>query len=194
MNLPNILTVLRVVFSFIAAALLCVDIKYFGTAAFIIYLIAAVSDWFDGYIARRCGVVTTFGKFMDALSDKILVATMFMTLFALNLYDTWIYLALALAIISLAREFFVSGVRMLAAKEGIVLAAEKVGKWKAALQMYSIGGIIAAHALKLDFASYNGMLWGLCFYTGMAAFLVSTMLSLVSGFSYGIRYGYLFNK
>ena len=90
MNTPNFLTALRVLLTFLTALLLCLPLKYAATAAFVIYCAAGATDWFDGYIARRNNLVTTFGKFMDALSDKIMVVTMFMVLFALNLYGKWI--------------------------------------------------------------------------------------------------------
>ncbi|MBO5255454.1 MAG: CDP-alcohol phosphatidyltransferase family protein, partial [Opitutales bacterium] len=123
MNLPNILTLMRVVLTFATTVLLFIDIQYFATSALIVYFVAGITDWFDGYIARKCNIVTNFGKFMDALSDKIMVVTMFMTLFALNLYQNWTAIALICAIISMAREFYISGVRMLASKKGVVIAA-----------------------------------------------------------------------
>ena len=73
MNLPNLLTILRVIMTFVAVVLLCIDIRFFALASFIIYCAAGATDWFDGYLARKYNIVTTFGKFMDALSDKIMV-------------------------------------------------------------------------------------------------------------------------
>jgi len=194
MNLPNLLTVLRVLLTFVASLLLCCDVRFFAIAAFIIYCTAGATDWFDGYIARKCNIVTTFGKFMDALSDKIMVVTMFMTLFALDLYGNWSMLALWLAIISMTREFYVSGIRMLASNKGIVMAAETVGKYKAGFQMYSIGAIIFAHALRLDFASGDSILFMLGFYSGIITLIISTLLSIWSGASYGARYSYLLRE
>ncbi len=194
MNLPNFLTLCRVVFTFLAVILISTPMHWCATVGFVVFTIAAATDFFDGYIARKCGVVTTFGKFMDALSDKVMVVAMFMTLFALGLYKNWVYLALALAVFSVTREFFVSGVRMLAAKEGVVLAAESMGKYKAALQMYSVGAILFAHALSTDFNLANYFLYDLGFYSGIIAFVISTILSVWSGISYGTRYSHLFMK
>ncbi len=194
MNLPNLLTVLRVLLTFVAAALICVDMRFFSTAAFIIYCTAGATDWFDGYIARRCGIVTTFGKFMDALSDKVMVATMFMALFALNIYGEWAMIALFCAILSLTREFFVSGIRMLASNKGIVLAAEKMGKYKAAFQMYSIGAVICAKALVVDFQADGSPLWIFAFYSGIATLILSTILSTWSGCGYAFKYSYLLKE
>lgn len=198
MNLPNILTLLRVVLTFLAAALMFVDIQYFATSAFVVYFVAGITDWFDGYFARKYNIVTTFGKFMDALSDKIMIVTMFMTLFALNLYHQWTFFALVCAIISMTREFYISGVRMLASKSGVVIAAETVGKYKAAFQMYSIGSIICAFALHEDFAYLNcafyQLFYDLCFYGGIATLAISTVLSIISAVSYSVKYSHLLKQ
>lgn len=191
MNLPNLLTILRVIMTFVAVVLLCIDIRFFALASFIIYCAAGATDWFDGYLARKYNIVTTFGKFMDALSDKIMVVSMFMALFAFNLYSWFTVPALFCAIVSITREFYVSGIRMLASKEGIVIAAETLGKYKAAFQMYSIGAIICAHSLDIDFGAGNSLFFNFAFYSGIATLVISTALSILSGYSYGSRYSYL---
>ena len=188
MNLPNILTFMRVVLTFAVSALMFIDIQYFAFAGFVVYFVASITDWFDGYIARKCNIVTNFGKFMDALSDKIMVVTMFMTLFALNLYKDWTLFALICAVISMAREFYISGIRMIASKNGVVIAAETIGKYKAAFQMYSIGAIIFAHAIRIDFGQIDTFLYNLAFYSGLATLFASTLLSIQSGISYTIKY------
>ena len=191
MNLPNLLTILRVIMTFVAVVLLCIDIRFFALASFIIYCAAGATDWFDGYLARKYNIVTTFGKFMDALSDKIMVVSMFMALFAFNLYSWFTVPALFCAIVSITREFYVSGIRMLASKEGIVMAAETLGKYKAAFQMYSIGAILCAHTLDIDFGAGNSLFFNFAFYSGIATLVISTALSILSGYSYGSRYSYL---
>lgn len=191
MNLPNILTILRTLLTFVCVALICIDAKYTASVALIIYIIAGSTDWFDGYFARKYNVVTVFGKFMDALSDKIMVVTMFMTLFAFDMYREWAISALACAIISMTREFAVSGIRMIASNAGVVLAAEKIGKYKAAFQMYSMGAIICAFALKVDFDAVGSILYNLAFYSGIATLYLSTFLSIWSGVGYIKRYAYL---
>ena len=191
MNLPNLLTILRVIMTFVAVVLLSIDIRFFALASFIIYCAAGATDWFDGYLARKYNIVTTFGKFMDALSDKIMVVSMFMALFAFNLYSWFTVPALFCAIVSITREFYVSGIRMLASKEGIVMAAETLGKYKAAFQMYSIGAILCAHSLDIDFGAGNSLFFNFAFYSGIATLVISTALSILSGYSYGSRYSYL---
>lgn len=195
MNIPNFLTAMRVISSFAVAILLCIPCKYLVAAAFVLYVVGAVTDWFDGYIARKCNIVTNIGKFMDALCDKIMVIGLFLVLLGLDMFggygDFWKITAIFCAFFSSAREFFVSGIRMIAATKSIVLAAEKLGKYKAAFQMYAIGAIICAKMMAVDLGIADCFLTPLAFYSGMGALVVSTILSLISGVGYGVRYSYL---
>lgn len=191
MNFPNTLTILRILLTFCAVALVCVGVKYCALTAFFVYVVAGSTDWFDGYLARKYNSVTVFGKFMDALCDKIMVVSMFMTLFAFDMYRQWTLVALVCAIISVTREFAVSGIRMIASNAGVVLAAEKMGKYKAAFQMYSVGAIMLSFALRVDFGLTSGLLFDLSYGSGIATLLISTVLSVLSGAGYIRRYGHL---
>lgn len=194
MNTPNFLTVLRVLLAFLTAVLLCAPFRFAATAAFIVYCAAGATDWFDGYLARRRNIVTTFGKFMDALSDKIMVSTAFLTLFALGMFGGQTGIALFCAVISMSREFFVSGIRMLAASKGIVLAAERMGKYKAGFQMYSLGAVICVKALDADFSAGGSLLCETVFFSAIATLALSTILSVWSGAAYGARYSHLLKE
>lgn len=194
MNTPNFLTVLRVLLAFLTAVLLCAPFRFAATAAFIVYCAAGATDWFDGYLARRRNIVTTFGKFMDALSDKIMISTAFLTLFALGMFGGQTGIALFCAVISMSREFFVSGIRMLAASKGIVLAAERMGKYKAGFQMYSLGAVICAKALDADFSAGDSLLRETVFFSAIATLALSTILSVWSGAAYGARYSHLLKE
>ena len=194
MNTPNFLTVLRVLLAFLTAVLPCAPFRFAATAAFIVYCAAGATDWFDGYLARRRNIVTTFGKFMDALSDKIMVSTAFLTLFALGMFGGQTGIALFCAVISMSREFFVSGIRMLAASKGIVLAAERMGKYKAGFQMYSLGAVICAKALDADFSAGDSLLRETVFFSAIATLALSTILSVWSGAAYGARYSHLLKE
>ncbi len=191
MNFPNTLTILRILLTFCAVALVCIDVKYCALTAFFVYVVAGSTDWFDGYLARKYNSVTVFGKFMDALCDKIMVVSMFMTLFAFDMYRQWTLAALVCAIISVTREFAVSGIRMIASNAGVVLAAEKMGKYKAAFQMYSVGAIMLSFAIRVDFGQTNGFLFDFSYGSGIATLLLSTVLSVLSGAGYIKRYGHL---
>lgn len=191
MNFPNTLTILRILLTFCAVALVCIDVKYCALTAFFVYVVAGSTDWFDGYLARKYNSVTVFGKFMDALCDKIMVVSMFMTLFAFDMYRQWTLAALVCAIISVTREFAVSGIRMIASNAGVVLAAEKMGKYKAAFQMYSVGAIMLSFTMRVDFGQTNGFLFDFSYGSGIATLLLSTVLSVLSGAGYIKRYGHL---
>ena len=106
------------------------DVKRYIAAG--IFILISCTDWLDGYLARSRNEVTTFGKFMDPLADKILVAAALLVLIELGSLPSWV------ALIILAREFIVSGVRMIAASEGVVIAASYIGKSKTVFQMVGI--------------------------------------------------------
>ena len=97
-----------------------------------LFVVASVTDWFDGYLARKNNLVTNFGKFMDPLADKLLVCSAMICMIDLNRLPAWF------VIIIIAREFIISGFRLIAAENGIVIAANYWGKFKTASQMIMI--------------------------------------------------------
>lgn len=146
MNTPNKLTVGRMIMvPFLVLFLLSgwggEANRYISLA---IFVIASVTDWFDGYLARKHHLVTNFGKFMDPLADKLLVCSAMICLIELERLPAWI------VIIIIAREFIISGFRLIAAENGIVIAANYWGKFKTVSQMIMIillllhfGGVFA---------------------------------------------------
>lgn len=131
MNLPNKLTLSRVVMVpfFVAFLLLVPRYSYFKWIALGIFIVASLTDLLDGKIARKYNLVTNFGKFMDPLADKLLVCSALIGLSSLQVVPAWI------TIIIIAREFIISGFRLIAAEKGIVIAASMWGKWKTTFQM-----------------------------------------------------------
>ena len=129
MNLPNKLTILRIIAIPVFIVVLLMGHRYIAT---VIFIAAALTDMLDGHIARKYNMVTNFGKLMDPLADKLLVMSALLLLVQLGNVAGW------MAVVILAREFAVTGLRQVAASEGIVIAAGVTGKVKTILQMIAI--------------------------------------------------------
>ncbi len=129
MNLPNKLTTARLVLTALFVVSTARMWYWSFSAGFILFLVASITDYLDGYLARKLGMVTSFGKLMDPLADKVLVLSAFVVLACHNAFPAWVVTVL------LFREFLVTGLRMLAASEGVVLAAEGAGKFKTGFQI-----------------------------------------------------------
>lgn len=139
MNLPNKLTVFRVILiPFFVFFLLTDCVGNWGKwIALAIFIVASLTDFFDGYLARKYNLVTNFGKFMDPLADKLLVCSAMICLIEKGLIPSWI------VIIIIAREFIISGFRLIASDNGVVIAASYWGKFKTTFQIVMICLMIA---------------------------------------------------
>lgn len=129
MNLPNRLTMLRVLMIPLCLALILLN--HYGWAA-LVFALAALTDLLDGYLARRDKLVTNFGKFADPVADKILALTVMIAMLAQGIYPWW-----AVCIVA-ARELAVDGLRLVAVEQGIVIAAGNLGKLKTNAQFFSV--------------------------------------------------------
>lgn len=134
MNTPNKLTVARMI---IVPFLVVFLLSGLGGDAnryisLILFVVASITDWFDGHLARKNNLVTNFGKFMDPLADKLLVCSAMICMIELNRLPAWV------VIIIIGREFIISGFRLIAAENGIVIAANYWGKFKTVSQMIMI--------------------------------------------------------
>ena len=135
MNLPNKLTVLRVIMiPFFVVSLLAFqgEVRLLRNLAAAIFSVASLTDVLDGKIARKYNLVTNFGKFMDPLADKLLVCSALICLIELGQLPSW------MVIIIVSREFIISGFRLIAAEQGIVIAASYWGKFKTTFQMIAV--------------------------------------------------------
>ena len=139
MNLPNKLTIFRVILIpfFVLFLLMEPDNQTFRLIADLIFIVASITDMLDGKIARKYHLVTNFGKFMDPLADKLLVCAAMVCLVATGQLAAWI------VIIIISREFIISGFRLIASDNGIVIAASMWGKFKTVFQMLMIIVLIA---------------------------------------------------
>jgi CDP-diacylglycerol--glycerol-3-phosphate 3-phosphatidyltransferase len=166
------------------------------TIALVMFLFGALTDWLDGWLARRLGQVSDFGKFMDALVDKIFTMGTFVSLLALGIVGIW---ALFPILLILSREFLITGLRLVAAAQGKTLAAEKAGKVKTVMQITSISLYLAQGALIHDLSSvkmWNG-LTGWSTEIGQAAqitLILACILTVYSGLSYLIKYWNVFTS
>lgn len=190
MNLPNLLTLSRIPILFIVVGLLYAPFPGASTAAFVMFVIGALTDWADGYYARKQGLVSNFGKLMDALTDKVFMVGLFISLLAMGVLQGW---ALPLLLLILSREFLITGLRLVAASSGIVLAAEKSGKHKTVSQMVSAIMLLLAIAVREDFPTLlpqvlgDALHWG-----GVGFFVIATLLTVSSGTMYMTKYWSVF--
>ena len=136
LNLPNVLTLLRILAVPVVVVALLDGTPHGDTLAAIVFALAALTDGLDGYIARSRDSVTTFGKLMDPLADKLLITAALISLVSLNRLPAWV------AMVIIAREFAVTGLRSIAADRGVVIAASWMGKVKTVLQIGAVFALI----------------------------------------------------
>ncbi|MDX2187907.1 MAG: CDP-diacylglycerol--glycerol-3-phosphate 3-phosphatidyltransferase [Opitutaceae bacterium] len=194
LNLPNIITLSRIPAMFLIVALMYASWQWAASLAFWLFIASAIGDWLDGHLARKRGLVSTFGKFMDALTDKILVIGLMVAFVEQERYYGGLFLTLVL--LTLCREFIVSGMRMVAASRGIVVAAEKGGKAKTVTQLIAVGFLLFVPMLERDFAPF--LPFPVADYAkylhqaGLGIFILGTVLTLSSGYTYVTKYRAVF--
>ncbi len=202
MNLPNKLTVSR--FAMTILFVLCMTMgeawdelhapgrpdgwNFAYTGAFLLFIGASVTDFLDGYLARKHKLVTNFGKLMDPLADKIMMAAGFTMLIPLHAIPAWV------AIVLISREFLITGLRLLATSRGIVLPSEKLGKHKTLWQiitvayfllMLSIMELMRAHLLPMNHGEWWELAWG---WGGRGLLCIAVILTIWSGCAYTWRH------
>ena len=174
MNLPNKITISRIILIPIFVVLMLIRIEEWGDITIlgatmpvthllgaIIFIIASVTDWIDGYYARKLNLVTNMGKFLDPLADKLLVSAALIVLVELQMAPSWI------VIIIISREFAVTGLRLVLAGEGEVVAANMLGKIKTWAQIVAISALLL-HNIFFEMFSFpfdDLALWVALFFT-----------------------------
>lgn len=194
MSLPNLLTISRVPLMFAVVALLYADFAWAATVAFWLFIVAALTDWLDGKIARARGEVSSFGLFMDAVIDKVLVIGLLIAL--VNNADNFMghgIVAMILLLCILCREFAVSGLRMAVAVKGGIVEADSSGKVKTFVQLNAIGWLMGARMFAQEHGGSfggddRGWVTGVRA-TGMALYALSAVLTITSGVGYFRRHG-----
>lgn len=194
MTLPNLLTLSRLPLMFIVVGLMYADFLWAATAAFWLFIAAALTDWLDGKLARERGEVSSFGRFMDAVIDKVLVIGLMIALINGDNFMGYNIAAMVLLLCILCREFAISGLRMAAAVKGRIVEADTGGKVKTFMQLNAIGWLMGSRMLANDypeiFSGGDGRAWVVTVrVVGIGLFVVSAILTITSGISYFRRHG-----
>src|SRR3984957_9582241 len=186
MNLPNQLTIVRLVLTLPFVAALSLPFPGAKLLALGLFIVSSVTDYADGYIARKFQLITDFGKLMDPLVDKIMTMSAFICLVALGSIPAWA------AIVIISREFLITGLRLIASTRGKVLAAERLGKLKTVCQIVTILYCLIVVALIDQFGrSWNSLAGTSLNVTALILVLLTVALTLWSGISYFAKNWYL---
>ena len=181
MNIANKLTLLRILLTFVFMSFLFVHSLWAKVASLLIFIFAALSDFFDGRIAQKKNMVTDFGKLMDPIADKILVLAAFAAFVQMQLIDAWMF------VIVVSREILITSLRLFALNKGKVLSATKAGKHKTVSQMLLIFFILIFIVLKevmLTFYTWNPTSEKYFRQSIYILMLITVTLTLYSGLSY----------
>jgi len=184
MNWANRLTLSRLALTILFVAALNSSWEYARTTALIIFLVAGLTDFIDGEIARRYGAVTNFGKLMDPLVDKIMMAAAFISLVPLRAIPAWA------ATTVVARDFLITGLRLMASAQGRVLSADNLGKQKTSWQIVTVIFFLALFsAAELGLASEKSVWWLRAWdQAGPALIWITVALTVYSGLGYAWRH------
>jgi CDP-diacylglycerol---glycerol-3-phosphate 3-phosphatidyltransferase len=182
LNLPNILTLSRIAAVPVVVFLLLFESKENCFWAAFVFTLAAITDWLDGYLARKWGIVTILGKFLDPLADKLIVMAALIMLIPLDRVPAWAVFVI------LARELIVSGIRSIASSEGIVIAASDLGKYKTIFQMVSIVGLLLHYRYYWFFGVQFDFLYPSLHNAGLFIFYISLVLTIWSGVDYFVKF------
>jgi len=176
LNAPNLMTLGRIALIPVFLWLLVYESRHNSFIAAAIFAIAALSDWIDGWLARVSGKVTTLGRFLDPLSDKIIVLSALVELLRLGRVPAWV------VVVILAREFLISGLRTIAVSEGLVISASQGGKWKTSLQLCGIICLMLHYHYPIDY------LFGTVMTDFHAVGSMLLYLSLIPGIASAVQY------
>ncbi len=185
MNVPNLLTVGRLFITalFLAAIALAGHMPFAMSAAFLLFIIASITDYLDGHLARNVYGVTSFGRLMDPLADKVMVCAAFVSFTELGLVPAYI------VVIIVAREFLVTGLRLLAIEKGLLISAGRWGKHKTIWQIVAIIVILLGLAVRHDVPSKvdpdGWVIFDTAFqYLSLGIAIAVAIITVISGYLY----------
>lgn len=171
-NLPNSLSIIRIGMAPVFVVLLLSPGKDLSVITAVLFILVCITDWLDGYVARKKGIITSLGKFLDPLADKLLITTAFIMLIPLGRVPAWI------VALMLGREMAVTGLRAIASDSGVVIAASKLGKLKTISQIVCLVPLIVHYPV-----------YGIDFHLiGMFLLVAAFVLTMWSGLDYFISF------
>jgi len=186
MNMPNKLTLSRIILTPIFMIFFIINDPYAKIFGFFLYLVAALTDFADGHYARKYGIITGFGKFMDPLADKILVSAALIALVSLGYARAWMVMLI------IAREFYVTGIRALAAYKGSIIQASGPAKIKTVLQMTAITLMFIIITLEAIFQIYDSPLKTILNFDKQLVYDIAlgaaTAMTVYTGIDYTVKY------
>jgi cardiolipin synthase (CMP-forming) len=169
LNLPNILTLSRIAIIPIVLTTFFFDSTAMRWAAVSLFTLAGITDFFDGYLARRANQVSRLGRFLDPIADKLLVASVLLVLVGFNRVEEWTYIP---AIVIMLREILVSGLREFLAELHVGLPVTKLAKGKTTVQMVALGFLIVGTAVPMAKPAGEFLLW------------LAALLTIITGYDY----------
>jgi len=182
LNVPNIITMLRIAAIPLLCLLLLSPERETGFWAAALFAAASVTDWLDGYLARRMGIVTVFGKFLDPIADKLIVMSALIMILPFGRVPAWMVLVI------LGREMIITGLRGIASTEGIVIPASNLGKFKTIFQLVAIIGLLLHYDYRWFFSIDHPLLVVNMHNVGMFYLWIATIITIWSGVDYLSRF------
>lgn len=181
-NIPNILTLLRIGAIPVIVALLLSPSRDAGFWAAAVFSAASFTDWLDGYLARRMGIVTVFGKFLDPIADKLIVMAALIMIIPYDRVPAWMVLVI------LGREIVITGLRGIASSEGIVISASDLGKFKTIFQIVAIIGLLLHYDYPWFFSVNHPLLLVNMHNVGMFYLWIAFVITVWSGVDYLVKF------
>lgn len=187
LNLPNTLTIIRILLIPVFIVVFFVEFEGHTLTAALIYVVACITDFFDGYLARKNNLVTNFGKFIDPIADKMIIACSLIAICVTEpiVAPQQVYkiLIAVFAMLIISRELMISVFRTVAADKRVVLAADMWGKIKTVVQMMALFALLPV----TDFAVWNPLAAEVFFYGGFALLALATLCTVVSAVHYIVK-------
>ena len=186
-NLPNLLTMMRIAVIPILVAILSSPSRQAGFWAAALFAVASITDWLDGHLARRMGIETVLGKFLDPIADKLIVMACLIMILPYNRVPAWMVLVI------LGREIIITGLRSIASTGGVVIAASNLGKYKTIFQIVAILGLLLHYDYNWFFGIDHPWLVVNMHNIGITYLWIATVITVWSGVDYLARFAKVFS-